>query len=322
MAPVQAHAPQTSSSRRRKTKVPARRNKYQRSRTRLGWAFSAPALMVIGAVTIFPIAFSVLMSFSNVNVGGSGLSFDGFTLSNYGIVLSAKVWRYALIFTVGYTVVTVTIEVVLGTLIALVLERLVGMRGWVMAILLIPWSLITVISATLWDYIYDPTYGIATHILSMFGLGSAAILGAPAPAITAMIIADVWKTTPFVAIIILSGLVMIPRDVYEAAEVDGSTGWKTFWQITLPLVRPTIALAVLFRILQAFGIFDLPFVLTKGGPENATTSLAVLGYQVMFTDLKFGPGAAIATTTSALVIIGCLIFLRAFRAQVSSDEES
>jgi multiple sugar transport system permease protein len=114
---------------------------------------------------------------------------------------------------------------------------------------------------------------------------------------------------------------MLPRDVYEAAEVDGCTGWQTFWRITLPLLRPTIALAVLFRVLQAFGVFDLPFVLTQGGPQNATTSLAILGYQAMFTDLKFGAGAAVATTTAALVVIGCLLFLRVFKAQVSETEQ-
>jgi multiple sugar transport system permease protein len=287
---------------------------------RLGWAFTSPGLIVVAAVTIFPILFSVVMSFSNVNVTGAGFQIDGFTLQNYGIVFSASVWQYALVFTLGYTIITVFVEIVLGTLIALVLERLEVGRGWMMAILLIPWSLITVISATLWDYIYDPTYGIVDTILHSLGLGTPVILGTPAPAIVAMMVADVWKTTPFVAIIVLSGLVMLPRDVYEAAEVDGSTGWKTFWQITVPLLRPTIALAVLFRVLQAFGIFDLPFVLTQGGPQNSTTSLAILGFQTMFTDLKFGPGAAVATTTAALVILGCLLFLRVFRAQVSETD--
>ncbi len=121
------------------------------------------------------------------------------------------------------------------------------------------------------------------------------------------------------AIIVLAGLVMLPQDVYEAADVDGATGWTTFWKITFPLLRPTLALAVLFRVLQAFGLFDLPFVLTQGGPGHATTSLAVLGYQAMFQDLKFGPGAAVATTTALLVVIGCFAFLKVFRAQVGEE---
>jgi multiple sugar transport system permease protein len=287
----------------------------------MGWGFSAPTLFVIAGVTVFPVLFSVVLSFGNVDVLGSGFQIDGLTLGNYATIFTASIWQYALAFTIGYTVVTVAVELVLGTLIALVLEKLEIFRGWMMAILLIPWSLITVISATLWDYIYDPTNGIADAVFQALGLGSPVILGTPASAIVAMMLADVWKTTPFVAIIVLAGLVMLPRDVYEAAEMDGCNGWQTFWRITLPLLRPTIALAVLFRVLQAFGVFDLPFVLTQGGPQNATTSLAILGYQAMFTDLKFGAGAAVATTTAGLVVIGCLVFLRVFRAQVSETEQ-
>lgn len=293
---------------------------HRRRMARLGWAFTAPSLLLIGAVTIFPIVFSVLMSVSNVTVSGSGFQLDGFTLSNLHIVLTNDTWQHALVFTVAYTIGTVLVEIVLGTLIALVLEQLEGARGWMMALLLIPWSLITVISASLWDYIYDPLSGVATQLLSTLGFGHPVILGSPASAIIAMSIADIWKTTPFVAVIVLAGLVMIPRDVYEAAVLDGANGWKTFWQVTLPLLRPTIALAVLFRVLQAFGVFDLPFVLTKGGPGTSTTSLAVLGYQAMFRDLKFGPGAAVATTTAVLVVLGCLLFLPVFRKQVTDSE--
>ena len=211
------------------------------------------------------------------------------------------------------------VEVALGTVIALVLERLTAGRGWMMALLLIPWSLITVINATLWLYIYNPTYGAIDDIFSRIGLGSPVILGTRVPAIAALMVADIWKTTPFVAIIVLAGLVMIPRDYYEAAEVDGASGWTAFWRITFPLLRPTIALAVLFRVLQAFGLFDLPFVLTSGGPGYSTQPLAILAYNAMFRDLDFGPGAAVATSTALLVVIGCLVFLKVFRAQAGTE---
>jgi multiple sugar transport system permease protein len=234
-------------------------------------------------------------------------------------MVHAAQWRYALFFTILYTVVTVAVEVVLGTCIALVLERLTAGRGWMMALLLIPWSMITVINAQLWGYIYNPTYGIADVVFSHIGLGSPVILGTRVSAIVALMVADIWKTTPFVAIIVLAGLVMLPQDLYEAAEVDGATGWTTFWRITFPLLRPTIALAVLFRVLQAFGLFDLPFVLTNGGPGYSTQSLAVLAYNAMFRDLEFGPGAAVATSTALLVVLGCVAFLRVFRAQVGRE---
>ena len=281
---------------------------------RLGWAFSAPALIIIAGVTIFPIIYSVAMSLSNVTVSGNGFSLNGFTWSNYSLVVQSPKWHYALGFTLVYTFVTVLVELVFGTMIALVLQRLTAGRGWMMALLLIPWSMITVINAELWQYIFNSTYGVATYL---FGLNN--VLGTPTPAIIALMIADIWKTTPFVAIIVLAGLVMLPGDIYEAAEVDGSSGWSTFWRITVPLLRPTLALAVLFRVLQAFGLFDLPYVMTSGGPGTSTTSLAILGYNVMFKNLAFGPGAAVATTTALLVLLGCLVSLRAFKVQVGKE---
>jgi multiple sugar transport system permease protein len=291
----------------------------RRRMARLGWAFSAPALIFVAAVTIFPIVYSVIMSLSNVTVTGSGISLNGFTTSNYALVLKNSTWHYALIFTIVYTFITVAVELVLGTMFALVLQRLTAGRGAMMALLLLPWSMITVINAELWLYIYNGVYGVADAILGDIGLGTPNILGTNLPAIAGLMIADIWKTTPFVAIIVLAGLVMLPGDIYEAAEVDGSSGWSTFWRITVPLLRPTLALAVLFRVLQAFGLFDLPFVMTNGGPGTATTSLAILGYKAMFQNLDFGTGAAVATTTAALVLLGCLISLRAFKVQVGRE---
>ena len=286
---------------------------------RLGWMFTAPALIIVAGVTIFPIVYSVVISLSNATVSGNGIALNGFTTSNYSLVLKNSTWHYALAFTIIYTLVTVLVELVLGTLIALVLERLTAGRGFMMALLLIPWSMITVINAQLWGYIYQGTYGVADAILNAVGLGSPNILGQSTSAIIGLMVADIWKTTPFVAIIVLAGLVMLPGDIYEAAEVDGSSGWSTFWRITVPLLRPTLALAVLFRVLQAFGLFDLPYVLTNGGPGTATTSLAILGYNAIFKNLSFGPGAAVATTTALLVLLGCLLSLRTFRVQVGKE---
>jgi multiple sugar transport system permease protein len=286
---------------------------------RLGWMFTAPALIIVGLITIFPIVYSVVISLSNATVSGNGISLNGFTTANYSLVLKNSTWHYALAFTIIYTLITVIVELVFGTLIALVLERLTAGRGAMMALLLIPWSMITVINAELWGYIYQGTYGVADAILNAVGLGSPNILGQNLSAIVGLMIADIWKTTPFVAIIVLAGLVMLPGDIYEAAEVDGSSGWSTFWRITVPLLRPTLALAVLFRVLQAFGLFDLPYVLTNGGPGTATTSLAILGYNAIFKNLSYGPGAAVATTTAALVLLGCLLSLRTFRVQVGKE---
>jgi len=302
--------------------VKGRPDQIRRRFARLGWGFSAPALFVIAAFTIFPILFSVLLSVENVNVTGSGFTLQGLTASNYDKVVTSGLWHHALWFTILFTAVTVVVELALGTVFALILERLTAGRGFMMALMLIPWSLITVISAELWGYIYDPTYGVLDQIFHFLGLGSPNLLGTPLPATICLMFADIWKTTPFVAIIVLAGLVMIPEELFEASEVDGASGWKTFWRITVPLLRPTIGIAVLFRMLQAFGLFDLPYVLTGGGPGTATQSLAMLGYNTMFTDIDFGPGAAVAVSTGAIVLIGCLVFLRAFKAQVGKESIS
>ncbi len=297
------------------------RSQLEASAARLGWGFASPALIVIAAVTIFPIIFSVVMSLSNVNVTGDGFKLSGFTGHNFSIVFDSDLWQHALVFTTLYTIVTVVVEIILGTAIALVLERLTGARGWMMALLLLPWAIITVISAQLWSYVYNGVYGVLSALLSPLNGGhDINMLGSSFSATTAMAIADIWKTTPFVAIITLAGLVMLPGDVVEAAKIDGANAWTVFWRVRLPLLRPTLSIAVLFRILQAFGVFDLPYVLTNGGPGDATQSLALLGWKVMFNDLKFGPGAAVAASTAGIVLIACLLFLKAFRSQVGSEE--
>lgn len=297
------------------------RSTLRRSSARLGWSFASPALLVVAAVMIFPIVFSIVMSFSHVEVTGNGFQLSGLTGKNYSILFGSPRYWHDLEFTAVYTVITVTIEMILGTLIALVLERLTAARGWLMALLLMPWALITVVSAELWAYIYNGVYGVLDAILGVFGVHELNVLGTPLQASLAMGVADVWKTTPFVAIMVLAGLVMLPGEVVEAACIDGANGWTIFWRVRLPLLRPALAVAVMFRILQAFGLFDLPFVLTGGGPGTSTESLAVLGYKVLFNDLEFGPGAAVAASTALIVLVVCVLFLRVFRTQVGEQED-
>ena len=298
-----------------------RRGALRRSSARLGWGFASPALLVVAAVMIFPIVFSIIMSFNNVDVTGNGFQLNGFTGKNYSILFGSDRYWHDLEFTALYTVVTVTVEIVLGTLVALVLERLTVGRGWLMALLLLPWALITVVSAQLWAYIYNGVYGVLDAITNTVGVHNLNVLGTPTQAAIAMGVADVWKTTPFVAIMVLAGLVMLPSEVVEAARVDGARGWTIFWKIRLPLLRPALAVAVMFRILQAFGLFDLPYVLTGGGPGTSTESLALLGYKVLFNDLEFGPGAAVAASTAIIVLVICLVFLKVFRTQVGEQED-
>lgn len=277
---------------------------------RMGWAFSAPALIVIVGVTIFPIVYSVIMSLNNVTVTGNGFSLDGFTFSNYNLLIHSSLWRDALFFTLYYTLITVVVELIIGTCIALVLERLTAGRGWMMALLLIPWSMITVINAELWAYIYNGTYGVADYILGALGFGHPVILGTPTSAIIGLMIADIWKTTPFVAIIVLAGLVMLPGDVFEAAEVDGSSAWYTFWHITLPLLRPIIVVATATRIIWTFNYADLIFVMTGGGPANATQITSTYTLLQAYSSLDFGYAGALSVVLLLVMLSFTWLYLR------------
>ncbi len=293
-------------------------SKLERKNAIAGYILITPALLVIGLVTIFPILYSVWMSLNHIQSTVNGFQFTFTGLSNYVKIFNYQPFWQALEFTTIYAIVTVFIELALGLLVALALNQPIKGRGIAVAIMLIPWTLITVISAQMWHYIYEPTFGVLNFILMQLHIISSPILwlGAPQLATISMMIADVWKTTPFVTLILLSGLQLIPSDLYEASKIDGAGIWRSFWKITFPLLRPSIGLAALFRILQAFGLFDLPYVLTSGGPGNTTTPIAMLTFQVLFNMDKFGPGTAMAVTTVGIVIVLALISLKALRTQV------
>lgn len=297
------------------------RKTLDRGDRRYGYVMLLPAGLVIGLVTLFPIIYSAYMSLNNISLTESGyhMNFSGF--SNYSILIHSGVYWHSVWFTVYYAIATVAIELVLGILIALAVNAVDRLKDVSLVIMLIPWSLITVISAQMWSYIYNGVYGVLNSVLQWLHLIGSPVTwtGTPFSAIVAMMVADVWKTTPFVVIILLGGLQMIPVEYYEASYIDGASRWQTFWHVTFPLLRGSIALAGLFRILQAFGVFDLPFVLTGGGPGNATQSLAILGEQQLFQDLHFGIGAAIAVSTVVLVLGVSLIFLTAFKSLVEGE---
>lgn len=282
---------------------------------RSGYAMMLPAVIVILGVTIFPILYSMWMSLNDVRITLNGFQLSFIGLANYSTLVHSGMFWHSVWFTTYYAVVTVVVELVLGMLIALAIHRVQRLKNLSLVVMLIPWSLITVVSAQMWAYIYNGTYGVLNGILQGLGITQAPVtwLGSESGAILCTMVADIWKTTPFVVIILLGGLQMISQEYFEAAVMDGANRWQVFWKVTFPLMRSSIALAALFRILQAFGVFDLPFVLTGGGPGTATTSLAILGERSLFQNLHFGVGAAIAVSTVLVVLILSLIFLSAFR---------
>ncbi|CAM3846533.1 carbohydrate ABC transporter permease [Alicyclobacillus pomorum] len=299
----------------------ARRQSLEKTDRNAGYRMLLPAAIVIAAVTLFPIVYSIFMSLNNISLTTNGFTEQFVGLANYGILVKSGEFWHSVWFTVYYAVVTVLVELVLGMLIALAINNVERLKNVSLVIMLIPWSLITVVSAQMWDYIYNGVYGVLNYLLQALHVIGAPVtwLGSPTSAVIAMMVADIWKTTPFVVIILLSGLQMISQEYYEAAYIDGANRWQTFWNVTFPLLRGSIALAGLFRILQAFGVFDLPFVLTSGGPGTATESLAMLGEQVLFGRLHFGTGSAIAVSTVILVLAVCLVFLSAFKSMVKGE---
>jgi multiple sugar transport system permease protein len=282
---------------------------------------TAPALGVVALATLVPVTFSVFLSLCAVVPGVDGFQFSFVGHDNYlKAVQSPSVWK-ALGFTAFYTVVSVAIEIALGLAVAIVIDRMTRGAGLVLALLLVPWAMITVVSAQLWSYIFNGVYGIANYLLVALHLVPTPItvLGDPSGAFLALLVADAWKTIPFVALIMFGGLRAIDKELYAAARLDGAGDTRILTQITIPLLRQSIITAVVFRVLQAFGIFDLPFVLTNGGPGTSTQSIAMLGYNALFQDLDVGYGAALACITTVVVILFAIIFLRAFKVEESNE---
>jgi len=275
-----------------------------RAERRLGWLLCAPAVIVMIAVTAYPIAYAVYLSLERYNLElPNAIKFVG--LSNYAAVLTSPYWWHALIVTLIITIVSVALELVLGMLLALLMHRTIFGRNTVRTAALIPYGIVTVAAAYSWQFAWTPTTG---YLSALFG--NAAPLSHTGQAIGVIILAEVWKTTPFMALLLLAGLSLVPEDLQRAAKVDGATAWQRFTRITLPLMRPAILVALLFRTLDAFRIFDNIYILTKGG--NNTGSVSILGYDNLFNALNLGIGSAISILIFICVAIIAVLFIKGF----------
>ena len=285
---------------------------------RFGWQTMAPALIVVGVVTLAPILYSVALSFTQTSLSGGTVQLEWIGIDNYVTVLTSPRMHRALAFTALYTALGVTLQMLLGYGIAVLLDRMGHGRPLVLAMLLIPYSMITVIAGHLWSYIFNGVYGVANYLLMQVGLIDAPIswLSSPAGAIGVTVFADTWKTLPFVTLILLAGLQSFDRTLLEAARIDGAGFFRSQASIVVPHLSAAIATAVIFRTLQTFGVFDLPFVLTRGGPGDSTVSVAMLAYDVAFQRLNMGAASTITAITTLLVLGVSLVFIRVFRRQV------
>jgi len=275
-----------------------------RAERRLGFMLIAPAVIVMLAVAAYPIVYAVILSLQRYNLAlPQNRAFVGF--ANYGAVLSSSYWWQALEVTLIITVFSVSITLVLGMALAFVLHRTIFSRGLIRTTSLIPYGIVTVAAAYSWQYAWTPSQG---YLSALFN--NSAPLTNHVQALIVIIIAEIWKTTPFMALLLLAGMSLVPDDLLKAARVDGATGWQRFTKIMLPLMKPAILVALLFRTLDSFRIFDNIYILTAGA--NGTASVSILGYNNLFNALNLGIGSAISILIFICVAIIAVIYIIGF----------
>lgn len=267
----------------------------------------APATFVMLGIAGYPLFAAAWMSFHRWILVFHEYQFIGF--ENYGFLVRDPRFVRAALHTLYFTAVAVSLELLIAVPLAVALSSALPARGAVRAFVLLPWAVPTVVSGKIWAYFFDADSGAIRAVSG----GAVDWLGTPGYAMHAAIVADVWKTVPFVALLVLAGLQTISPDLYEAARVDGASSWRLFRSITLPLLRPAIRVAVLFRVLDALRVFDAIYVLTGGGPANTTESLSIYGYKTLMRAGDFGYGSTLSVATFAIVAACAGGFLVVFR---------
>ena len=287
-------------------RAPSRRQRAERN---LGWALCAPAVLVMLTVTAYPIGHAVSLSLQRFDLRfPDDAGFVG--LANYATVLASPYWWRALRVTLLVTAVSVAIELVLGLALALVMHRTPWGRGAVRTAVLVPYAIVTVVAAFGWLYAWTPGVG---YLAALLPAGSAPLTHT-GQALGAIVLAEVWKTTPFMALLLLAGLALVPDELLRAATADGASAWVRFRRVTLPLMKPAILVALLFRTLDAFRVFDSIYVMTRG--SHGTGSVSILGYNNLFTALNLGVGSAISVLIVVCVAAIAALFIRLFGAAV------
>ncbi len=287
------------------------------------WLMLAPALGFTLVFALYPVVDSFLLSLHRILLvlPDQERAFVG--LANYRQLAADPVARQAFVVTLGFVALSTILEVLLGLAIALVIHEQFRGRGWVRAAALIPWAIPTVVASQMWRFIFNDQYGFANLLLYGDHIADyVPWLAYPGFAWMAIVLADVWKTSSFAGLLILAGLQLIPDDLYEAARIDGANAWRRFWHITLPLLRPALLLALLFRTMDAFRVFDLVFVMTQGGPGGATQVLQFYGYKALFTEGRMGYGAAISVTVFLAIFVLSLFYIHAVGSKLMEKERA
>ena len=279
----------------------------RRSQRRLAYLLIAPAVILMLAVTAYPIGYAIWLSLQRYNLASpADIKFVG--LANYQTILTDRYWWTAFFVTLVITIISVAIEFVLGLALALVMHRTIFGRGVVRTAILIPYGIVTVAASYSWYYAWTPGTGYLANLLP----DGSAPLTQQIPSLAVIIGAEVWKTTPFMALLLLAGLALVPDDLLKAAEVDGAGAWTRLTRVTIPLIKPAILVALLFRTLDAFRIFDNIYVLTGG--SNDTASVSILGYDNLFKAFNIGLGSAISVLVFAAVAVIAFVYIKLFGA--------
>jgi multiple sugar transport system permease protein len=286
----------------------------RKSDRRLAFLLVSPAVLLMLAVTAYPIAYAVWLSLQRYNLAApDDVEFVG--LGNYQTILSDRYWWTAFAVTAAITVVSVAIEFVLGMALALVMHRTIFGKGMVRTVILIPYGIVTVAASYSWYYAWTPGTGYLANLLPE----GTAPLTEQIPSLAVVVLAEVWKTTPFMALLLLAGLALVPQDLLSAAQVDGAGPWKRLTKVILPMIKPAILVALLFRTLDAFRIFDNIYVLTGGA--NDTGSVSILGYDNLFRAFNLGLGSAISVLIFLTVAVIAFIYIKLFGASAPGADE-
>jgi trehalose/maltose transport system permease protein len=313
------HSPDSSETEPLRAVHPPRGSALERQRVRSAWLFLLPTLVVLAMVAGWPLMRTFWFSLTDANLSETeAAEFIG--LANYSVVLKDPDWWNSVWNTFRFTGISVALETVLGMIIALTLNTKFRGRGVMRAAVLVPWAIPTVVSARMWGWMLHDVYGVINEILLYLGLISAPLAWTADPhlSMAAVILVDVWKTTPFMALLLLAALQMLPDEIYEAARLDGANRVRVFFQITLPLIRGPMLVAIIFRVLDALRVFDLFYVLTTNSSESM--SMAVYARQQMFEFQDLGLGAAAASLLFALIALFTVVYLAVGR--VGAEQEA
>ncbi len=286
-------------------------------RVRWAWIFLAPMLVVLAMVAGWPLLKTIAYGFTDASlINPEAATFVG--LDNFAFLVQDPYWWASVWNTVVFAVTSVFLETVLGLIIALALNAQFRGRGGLRAAMLIPWAIPTVVSAQMWNWMFNDVFGVINHMLMSVGLIDQPIAWTASPdtALLSIILVDVWKTTPFVALLLLAGLQMLPKECYESARVDGVHPLKVFFRITLPLLKPALVVAVIFRLLDALRVFDLVYVMS--GNNRSTMSMSVYARQQLIDFGGLGFGSAAATLIFAIIALFTVVYLMA--ARVGRDD--